>query len=449
MIMTFKNQIESVSGNPAELERLYREAVAAGDEAGFKEAIDNAAGEQPEDVLLSAWALRLDVRVQPGVVAGGQVVNSSPTRRWSIAIAVSVALGVASALLARGKPPAPIPGEADPLFWIGWSPLIAMGIVAYLAIVDGSRKRMYRYVGLAVAVIPIACYVAVTAWSRVDDIAILSALHLPLVAWGAIGAALATAYPDPARQCYAFLVKSAETVLTGGIYFAGGFMFVGLTYGMFEVLGVSLAEEYLQDVAAWGIGAIPVMALATVYDPTIRPAAQDWATGLSRILRILTRLLLPLAVVVLVVYDFWFVPANFWKPFQEREVLIVYNLTILAILVLLTVVVSGNFEERYSLHDTILRSAVVALGGLTLLLNAYALVAIASRIYDSGLTPNRYAVLGWNAVTLLMLVVVGSQLWRRRSDPWIDILRESIGRVSLLVVAWALWTIVGVPLAFD
>ena len=292
--MTLKSQIESVSGDPAGLERLYRRAVAAGDEAAFKEAIEQAAGEHPEDVLFSAWTYRLDVRATPGLGTEGQTVNQSQTRRWSIAIAMSVALGVVSALLARGKPPAPIPGEADPLFWIGWGPLIALGILVYLAIVDGSRKRTYRYVGLAVAVIPIAFYAAVTAWSRVDDIAFLIALHLPLVSLGAIGAALTTVYPDPARQCYAFLVKSAETVLTGGIFFAAGILFVGLTFGMFAVLGVTLPEDYLQAAAAWGIGAIPVMALASVYDPTVRPAAQDWTTGLLRILRILTQLILPL-----------------------------------------------------------------------------------------------------------------------------------------------------------
>jgi hypothetical protein len=286
-------------------------------------------------------------------------------------------------------------------------------------------------------------------WNRADDIAILCALHLPLVSFGAVGAALMTVYPDPAKQCYAFLVKSAETVLTGGIYFAAGIMFVGLTCGIFAALGVILPHEYLQAAAAWGIGAVPVMALASVYDPTLRPAAQDWTTGLSRILRILTQLILPLALAVLVVYEFWFVPVYFWKPFQEREVLIVYNATILAILVLLTVVISGSDEERSALHNTILRYAVMALGGLTLLLNVYALIAIASRIHEFGLTPNRYAVLGWNTVTLLMMVVVGSQLWRRRSDPWIHIFRESIAGGSLLAVAWTLWTIIGLPLAFN
>jgi hypothetical protein len=447
--MTLSSQIESVGGDPAGLERLYRQAVTDGNENAFKKAIEQAAGKRPEDVLFAAWTYRLDVRPAPGLITEGRTINHSQTRRWSIAIATSVVLGVVSALLARGKPPIPVPGEANPLFWIGWAPLVALGIFVYLAIVDGSRKRTYRYVAMAVAVVSIAFYAANSVWNRIDDIAILSALHLPLVSFGAIGAALMTVYPDPAKQCYAFLVKSAETVLTGGIYFAAGIMFVGLTCGIFAVLGITPPDDYVQAAAAWGIGAIPVMAIASVYDPTVRPAAQDWTTGLSRILRILTQLILPLALAVLVIYEFWFVPAYFWKPFQEREVLIVYNATILAILVLLTVVVSGSVEERSSLDNTVLRYAVMALGGLTLLLNVYALVAIASRIYELGLTPNRYAVFGWNTVTLLMIVVVGTQLWRRRSDPWVDVFRESIARVSLLAVAWATWTILGLPLTFD
>lgn len=447
--MNLKSQIEGAKGDAAGLERLYKQALAAGNEAAFKEAIGRCAGEHPEDVLFSAWAYRLDVLAPPAPLVGpeSQTVNQSQTRRWWTAVATSVALGVVYALFARGRPPIPIPGEAHPLFWIGWSPLTAIGILFYLAMVDRSQRRVYGYAGLAV--IPFAVYTAVIAWSRTDDIAILSALHLPFVAWAAIGAALTLGHPDPARQCYAYLVKSVETVLVGGIYFAAGAIFLALTYGIFAVLGINLPEDDLQTVAAWGIGAIPVLALASVYDPVAAPVAQDWTTGLTRILRILSQLILPLALGVLVVYVFWFVPAYFWRPFQEREVLIVYNATILAILVLLTVVVSGLVDERSPRQDTILRYAVQVLVGLALFLNVYALAAIASRTFNFGLTPNRYAVFGWNIVTLLMLAVVGFEQWRGRSEPWAFIFRESIARVSLLAVFWTLWVLIGLPLSFD
>lgn len=448
--MTLKSQIERARGDVAGLERLYRQVRVAGNDAAFREAMGKCAAENPGDILFSAWAYRLDVQsTLPVVESAGQTVEQSQNRRWWMAVATSVVLGILYAIFARGKLPIPIPSEADTLFWIGWGPLTTLGILFYLAMVDRSWKSIYRYAGLAIAVIPIAVYTAVTAWSTTNDIAILDAIHLPFVAWAAIGIALILGHPDPARQCYAYLVKSVETVLAGGIYFAAVVIFLGLTYGIFAVLGINLPDDELQTVATWGLGAIPVLALASVYNPTAAPVAQNWTTGLIRILRILTRLILPLALGLLVVYIFWFVPAYFWRPFQEREALIVYNATILAILVLLTVVVSGPVEELSPRQDTILRYAVLALGGLTLLLNIYALAAIASRTFRFGLTPNRYAVFGWNVVTLLMLVVIGIRLWRGRLDSWVDIFRESIAHASVFAVAWALWALISLPLLFD
>src|SRR5262245_36368586 len=244
--MNLKSQIEGARGDAAGLERLYKEVLVARNEAAFKEAIGRCAGEHPENVLFSAWAYRLEVLPPPPPEVGpeGQTVNQSQTRRWWTAVETSVALGVVYALFARDRPPIPIPLQAHPLFWIGWGPLAALGILFYLAMVDRSEKRLYRYAGLAV--IPIAVYTAVTAWSRTDDIANLSALHLPFVAWAAIGAALTLGHPDPARQCYAYLVKSAETVLVGGIYLAAGAIFLGLTYGIFAVLGINLPQDDLQ-----------------------------------------------------------------------------------------------------------------------------------------------------------------------------------------------------------
>ncbi len=447
--MNLKSQIEEARDDAAGLERIYKQALVAGNEAAFKEAIGRCAGEHPHNILFSAWAYRLDVLALPPplVTVDEQTANQSQTRRWWTAIATSVVLGIGYALFAGDKAPVPIPGEAEPLFWIGWSPLTALSIVFYLAMVDRSRKRMYLYAALTV--IPVAVYTAVTNWRRVDATAILSSLHLPFVAWAAIGAALTLGRPDPARQGYAYLVKSVETVLVGGIYFAVGAIFLGLTYGIFAVLGIHLPQDNLQSVAAWGIGTIPLLALASVYDPTAAPAAQDWTTGITRILRIVAQLILPLALGVLLIYVFWFVPAYFWRPFQEREVLIIYNATILAILVLLTVVVSGPLDERSPRQDTILRYAVQVLVGLTLFLNIYALAAIASRTLNFGLTPNRYAVFGWNMVTLLMLAVVGFQQGRSRSAPWVYRFRESIARVAVLAVVWALWVIIGLPLSFD
>ncbi|MDZ7860562.1 MAG: hypothetical protein U5O15_07840 [Candidatus Krumholzibacteriota bacterium] len=77
-------------------------------------------------------------------------------------------------------------------------------------------------------------------------------------------------------------------------------------------------------------------------------------TGI-RILKILTNIILPLAAGVPAVYLFWFVPAYFRRPFCEREVLIVYNASIMAIPALLTVAVSRPFDELSGRRDNIFR----------------------------------------------------------------------------------------------
>lgn len=438
--MTLKDNIEAMSGDPAGLEGLYREVQAAGNEAAFREAVRKCREERPWDVLVEAWVHRLDVP------ADGETDFVGHDRNWWTLIGASVLLGVLSALLSRGKVPVPVPGEADLLFWVGWGPLVAVGLLAYLAYSRNSISVWTITGGAAAVVVAVAVYTGLTMGGRADDAAFLGAIHLLFVSWVAVGAALCLGVPNPSGQAYAFLVKSVEIVLTGGIFFGAGLIFVGLTYGIFAVVGVELPEEDLRLVAAWAVGAIPLLAIGSVYDASASPLAQDWHAGLTRTLRTLARLLLPLALGVLLVYTMWFIPVYFRQPFEEREVLIVYNATIMAVLVLLTVVTSGPLDAQLVGQRSLLRYGVHGLGGLTLILNVYALIAVVSRTLDSGLTPNRFAVIGWNVTTLLIVAFVGVRLWRARRQPWISVFRESIGLVSPLAAVWVVSLLAALPL---
>ena len=435
----------------AELEHLYRTTVANGTESAFEEVIRECAREHPQAILFTAWLHRFEV---PDLSSGREtkhpVTGQNDIQHWKVAVVASAVMGITSALLTQGKPPIPLPSEADPLFWIGFFPLTIISILTYLSLVERSRKRSYRYAVAVVALLSIAVYSGLTAWNRIDDIATLISLHLPLVSFGTLGAALVVGRPRLAMQCHAFLVKALETTVTGGIYLAAGLILLGLTAGIFEVLSVGLPMAYIQIASAWGIGAIPVLAVASAYDPKLAPLAQDWKPGLTRVLRILAQLILPLALGVLIVYDFWFLPRYFRRGFQEREVLMIYNMTILAILALVTLVVSNPTKKRSTHRQSIIsRYGVISLGGLTILLNFYALAAITGRIVQFGLTPNRYAVLGWNIVTLTTFVLVGISLWKQGLDRWDSIVRRSIGYASILGVVWTSWVLIGLPIIFS
>ena len=140
-----------------------------------------------------------------------------------------------------------------------------------------------------------------------------------------------------------------------------------------------------------------------------------------------------------------FIPLYFWRPFGKREILIVYNATIMAVLALLAASATGPDDARSEREDRILRYGILALGLLSILLNLYALAAIISRTAEFGLTPNRHTVLGWNVVTLAMLGTVVVRIWRCPPTDWVDGFRASLSRISILAVGWICWVVWGLP----
>ncbi len=444
--MLLVHEVEGARGDAAALEKLYRETASIGDESTFREAISQCVRKHPEDVLFQAWAYRLDL--EPSLVAAeeeGRVREELGSRHWWIAIIGSVLLGAVYVFFVGDELPIPIPGEAADLFWLGWGPVTAVAILLYLALDGCMGKRWRWHTALALVAGLLGAIVAWMAWGRTDHVAGLTAIHLPFVAWVAVGAGVSLGYRDVARQFYGYLVKSAETLLTAGIYLMAGAVLVGLTVGIFATLGVSIPDEVMRIVTSGGIGLVPILALASLYDSSRAPTDQSWARGLARLLKILTRLILVPTLLVLVIYLFWFVPVHFWRPFVEREVLIIYNATIMAIIASLACTVPDPGEELSVRAGRVLRYAILTGSCLTFLLNVYALAAVASRTISGGLTPNRHAVLGWNVVTLIILGYVSVKLWRGKSETWPDVFRESVARSMLPAIAWALWVLFGLP----
>lgn len=443
--MHIKRQVEELSEAPEALEDLYRRAKQRGQEPAFAEAVARCFAAAPQNVLLHAWLCRLDLDVQSAADLQVDGRDAGKRRHWVAALATSVGCGALFALFAGDQAPIPLPDESDPLFWIGWAPLAAVAIVLFIALVAPQRERLRWYAGAAGVAAIAGLVSALVVWGRTGDVANLVAVHLPFLAWGVVGGGVTLGRTDGATHFYAYIVKSMEVLVTGGIFLAAGVIFVGLTLGIFAVFGIDLPQGVLRAAAAFGLGVIPVLAVASIYDPILSPAEQR-PTGLARILRIMTWLLLPAALSVLAVYVFWFIPAYFWRPFSERTVLIVYNATIMAILTLLAATVSAAADRRERTNERLLRFATLSLSALTILLNVYALAAILSRTLEHGLTPNRHAVLGWNTVTLLMLAFLLVRSWSARSDDWRPRFRASMGRAMLLAIGWAAWVVWVLPL---
>jgi len=445
--MSLVAQIERAAGNPEALERIYRDSTAVGDETTFREAISHCVRKYPGNLLFRTWALRLDLDLTklPAVTEAADG-DKLAGRHWWIAITGSLILSVVFVLLAGDQLPYPIPGVSVDPFWLGWAPATAIAILLYLLIDGRAGKRWYWYLLGILGAVFVGVVAAWNGWGRTDQPAVLISIHLPFVAWAAVGIGASFGYRETARQFYGYIVKSMETVLTAGIYLMAGIILVGLTVGIFDALRLSIPDDVMRVIVSAGMGLIPILALASLYDSSKPPAEQSWVTGLARLLKILTRLILVPALIILVVYLFWFVPRHFWRPFLERDVLIVYNATIVAIIVAMACTVPDPGEKLSVRAGKLLRYAILTTSCLTFLLNAYALAAVTSRTLRGGITPNRHAVLGWNVITLIILAYLSVRLVRAKPDEWPDVFRSSVALSVVPAVGWALWVVLGLPL---
>ncbi len=443
---TYINQINQVEGDALALEKLYRQAICAGQEEVFKNVIKELIQQSPDDLLLSTWAYRLDIKsLEEPFVKDEKGIQKQTLRQWFIAISISIILGFIFLILIQDKPPLPIPKVASPYFWLGWGPFTTIAILVFLVLADQRNERRKWYGLSALMVIVITILAIFARWGKDDQVAGLIAIHLPFLLWIILGGCGVFGIADKAISFYNFIVKSVEITVTAVIYIIAGMIFLGLTIGIFSALGITFSEVFIQKIASWGFGAIAILAVASVYQPSLSLLKQDITGGLSRLLKILSRLLLPLTLCVLLIYVFWFIPAYFWQPFQERQVLIVYNASIMAVIALLVMANSENKEKINSKLNSILYYSFNLTGILTLILNIYSFAAIVSRTINGGLTSNRQTVLGWNIVTIIILIYVLIGLFRSSRSDWPETFKLTIGRSFVLAIGWSLWILIGLP----
>jgi len=435
--------IQAASGDPEKLEELYQAARQAGTEADFQTGLEACYANEPENMLLAAWHYRLrSVAAQPG--AAGTPARERAGANWKLAVPLGIATGMIFWALSDEK----LRFFHIPYLFLLWAPiatLLALGFLAFTA------RRGYRRAALVGLGLLGAClYVLLIAPGQGQGYhrpyLDLAAIHLPLLSWIALGLAilgLGSAYPNR----FAFLIKSSEVAITAGVYLIAGIAFGGLTIGMFQALSVSLPEALMRLIAAGGIGLIPVLAVASVYEPTLEPASQDFSQGLSKFVATMMRLFLPLALGVLVIYLF-VIPFNFMEPFRNRDVLIIYNVMLFAIMGLLmgaTPIRPADLSERV---QSALRSGILAVAVLTVLVSLYALSATLYRTALGGVTMNRLTILGWNAINISILGLLVYRLLRWGQERWVQALQATFSAAAGGYIFWSLFILVVIPLVF-
>lgn len=429
--------IKAAEADPQRIEALYRGAQGTGAEQRFRAALESIYRESPGNPLFGAWHYRLDDA--PGA-------GRAHLADWRLAVPLSIALGLV--YWALSDPTLTVGASRIPLLAILWAPLAALAIGWYLTL--AARRGYARSVVMTLALIATPTYVIVAALypvgqANVTTYLTLMALHTPLLASCAVGV-VALGWRSSAANRFALLTKAIEVIATAGVAAIAGGIFVGLTIGVFSAISVTIPNVFQRLLIAGGAGLIPTLAVAAVYDPRLAPLAQDFRRGFGRLLATLMRALLPLTVLTLLIY-LAFIPFNFFQPFVNRDVLIVFNALLFAVLALLVGVTPVSEDDLSPRLASWLRLGITALAALVALVSLYALAAILYRTFHAhALTMNRAAVIGWNIVNIGVLVaLLIGQL--RPGVGWVERAHRAVGLGTVAYLGWALLLTLALPWA--
>jgi hypothetical protein len=215
---------------------------------------------------------------------------------------------------------------------------------------------------------------------------------------------------------------------------------------MFEALGVDIPEIVARLIFAGGAGVISVIAVASVYDPLREPTAQTFGQGVSRLMPILVRLLLPATLLVLLIYVA-LIPLNFRAPIENREVLIINNGMLFAVMGLLLGSTPLKEEDLSPKIRPWIRRGIIAVASLAIIVSLHALTAILFRTFSTNLTINRTIVIGWNLANLSILITLLYNQFRRGTS-WVTGLQKTFGLGSVIYLVWGLLVVLAIPLVY-
>jgi len=446
--MSYHDEVSALRTDAEQLERVYQEAREAGETDAFKQAIDESYASAPENLLYAAWFHRLQH-------AADQAKAFAVAWAWVVPLALLNGLlfwwlsDDQRFMIELAGPRYVTTRDFMPAIVLLAAPIAAAVVLIYLTVVGRKNWRLSPLVG--------AVWAAATAYVLLtfpqagtqpfqEQYLTLMAFHLPLLAWAGVGAVVIADHRDP-RNRFAFLIKSLEVFIMGGLFVIVGGLFTGITVGLFGALDVEFPEIVIRLFIAGGGGLIPVVATAVIYNPTLPPAEQASHEGLGRLVAVLMRLMLPLTVVVLLVY-LGFIPFNFRAPFDNRDVLIVYNGMLFAVIGLLAGATPVRPDDLSPDVKRWLRRGIVAVAVLALVISLYALAAIVYRTALDRLTPNRLTFIGWNVINIALLALVLLRQARARAGDWVRGVFRAYSAGTVAYTAWTLAVIVAIPWLF-
>jgi hypothetical protein len=344
---------------------------------GSRDALSRAFAREHSDRLWKQLVIASEAGAAPG-----------PASRTEMLVVFALATAAALAIKVPALFGVPLGDGNAPFYARNASFFVLPFLIGYF--VWKRRMDPRQGVWLAVPLIAAALVVNTFPFRARSDTDALSALHLPIALWLAVGIAYVGGRWFQGSGRMDFVRFSGELFIYYVLIALGGGVFTAFTMMMFAAIGLKpewIAQQWLIPCGAMG---------AVLVGSWLVEAKQNVIENMAPVL---TRVFTPLFTILLLV----FLGTMAWtgRPIDiQRNVLIAFDLLLVVVVGL--VLYSASARDPGAppgLFDGLQLLLIVS----ALLVDAMALGAIASRISEFGLTPNRVSALGENLILLVNL----------------------------------------------
>ena len=424
--------VEELEGHLRDQLTALTEAGLAGDEA-FLVAVKRMGS---LDALSREFARAHSERLWKQLVIASDADESTNTSYAETLVALGLAVAAALAIKAPALFGFPLSSDQElpPFYFRNFSLFVLPLLTVYFI-----WKRGLGVAGALWLALPFAAgalFANVYAFRTGSDTQKLTALHLPIALWLAVGVAYVRSRWFAGGGRMDFVRFSGELAIYYVLIALGGGVLIAFTVMMFGSIGMN---------AEWLIGGwlVPCGAMGAVIIGSWLVEAKQ--SVIENMAPVLTRLFTPLFTILLLA----FLATMAWtgSPINvHREVLIGFDLLLVLVVGLVLYAASARGPEAPpDFFDGLQLLLVVS----ALVVDGVALAAIAARISEFGFTPNRVAALGEN---LILLVNLAWSAWLylsflRRQSSFGVLERWQIAYLPVYSV-WAALVVVLFPPAF-
>jgi hypothetical protein len=408
-----KQKITESLNDPETLEQLFRE-----NRREFARDFQDAAGTNDSE-LIRFWKIRLAQE------------SGASTKIFIPDLIAVIVISLITAILV--KIPSVFTAIHEESFLIRNLAIIAFnGLIIYTfreKKISAKWQMMYGIVILALLL-----YVNLLPCSESESVNIVF-IHVPLFLWCIFGIVYISFDFRDVTGKIGFIRFNGELITMTGLLLITGGILTAVTLGLFSAIGLKIEKTYFEYIVLPGATVAPILAafLVMLYPDITR-----------KIVPVIAHVFTPVVLATLLVYMVS-LPFSKIQILQDRDLLIVFNVMLLAVLAVIVFSVT-ELDKTQNKNFNVMILLLLAI--VTLVINSVALTAIITRL-TYGITPNRIVVFTTNVLVFVNLILIAKDLFRSYYNAGkLDSVERTLARYLTVYFLWTAFAIFLLPLIF-